>query len=182
MLRIDTSLSAGENLGTIKWLGNDSTSKAQGIYAEIGAFAAGTAGGANLIFYTRSITAGTPLVEAMRIDSRGGVGIGATILAGYSLKVSKGITNNITSYGIVSDGQIQSDVTTRAEYYRSEASTAASAFTLPTIIHYRSQQTTFGAGSSVTNQYGFFADASMVGATKAISVVCCRDRGYLICW
>jgi hypothetical protein len=166
LLRNDTSLSAGENIGTIKWSGNDNSSKASGIYAEIGAFAAGTSGGANLSFFTRSIVAGSSLVEAMRIDSRGGVGIGATILAGYSLKVSKGITNNITSYGIVSDGQIQSDVTTRAEYYRSEASTAAAAFTLPTIIHYRSQQTTFGAGSSVTNQYGFFADASMVGATN----------------
>jgi hypothetical protein len=102
----------------------------------------------------------------MRIDSRGGVGIGATILVGYSLKVSKGITNNITSYGIVSDGQIQSDVTSRVEYYRSEASTAEAAFNLQAIIHYRSQQTTFGAGSSVTNQYGFFADTSIVGATN----------------
>jgi len=166
LLRVDTSLSSGENLGTIKFLSNDTTAKASGIEAEIGAFAAGTSGGAYLSFFTRSIIAGTSLVEAMRIDSRGGVGIGATVLVGYGLKVSKNITNNVSSYGITSDGQIQSDVTTRVEYYRSEASTVAASFTLPTIIHYRSQQGTFGAGSSVTNQYGFFADASMVGATN----------------
>jgi len=102
----------------------------------------------------------------MRIGSEANVGIGATSLTGFTLRVSKNITGATTSYGIQSDGAIQSDVTTRAEYYRSEASTAAAAFTLPTIIHYRSQQTTFGAGSSVTNQYGFFADASLVGATN----------------
>jgi hypothetical protein len=165
LYRNDTSLSSGENIGTIKWESRDSSAKASGIYAEIGAFAAGTSGGAVLSFFTRSITAGTPLVEAMRIDSRGGVGIGATVIVGYNLKVSKNITGAATSFGVFSDGQIQSDVTS-GNYFRTNASTQAASFTTSFLNHYVSTQGTFGAGSSVTNQYGFHAAATLIGATN----------------
>ena len=166
LFRNDTSLSAGENIGTIKWVGRDNSPKASGIYAEIGAFSAGTSGGAVLSFLTRSITAGTSLVEAMRIDSRGGVGIGATVLVGYSLKVSKNITGSTSAFGISNDGVVQSDVTTQATYIQSTASTAASSFTIGSLRHFRALQGTIGAGSTVTSQYGFEVDSSLIGATN----------------
>jgi hypothetical protein len=37
---------------------------------------------------------------------------------------------------------------------------------LPNIVHYRSAQGTFGAGSTVTNQYGFLVESSLIGATN----------------
>jgi len=166
LLRNDTGLASGENLGTIKWLSNDTSTKANGLQAEIGAFGASTNGGAYLSFSTRSVSAGTSLVEAMRIDSRGGVGIGATTLTGYGLRVSKNITGATNAFGISSDAQIQSDVTGSATYYRSTSSTAAAAFTLSALIQFRAAQGTFGAGSTVTNQYGYFADQTLIGATN----------------
>jgi hypothetical protein len=165
LLRRDTSLSLGENIGTIKWGSSDSSAKSSGLYAEIGAFSAGTAGGAYLSFFTRSLTAGTSLVEAMRIDSRGNVGIGATVLTRTSLAVSKNITGSTLSIGIGSDGVIQSDVTSQAYYFLSASSTAAASFTLGTLYHYRATQGTFGAGSSVTAQSGFNCD-NLTGATN----------------
>jgi len=167
LFRIDTSLAAGESLGTIKWLSNDSSVKANGLQAEIGAFGAGTAGGAYLSFFTRSATAGTSLVEAMRIGSEGNVGIGATALTQYSLRVSKNITGSVNSYGIFSDGVIQSGVTTNAYNFLSYPSTVAASFTLTNLHHFNaSQNAGLGAGSAVTNQFGFTVDSSLTAATN----------------
>jgi len=166
LFRNDTSLSTGENIGTIKWVSNDGTIKASGLQAEIGAFAAGTAGGAYLSFFTRSLTAGTSLVEAMRIDSTGGVGISATTLTGYSLRISKNITGATTAYAIRQDGSVQSDVTSSASNFASFTNTAAASFTLGAYTHFSAQQGTIGAGSSITTQIGFSVTSSMVGATN----------------
>ena len=166
LFRNDTTLSVGDNIGSIKWMSNDTTVKAGGFMAEIGAFGTSTNGGAYLSFLTRSGTAGTSLVEAMRIGSEGGVGIGATTLTGYSLRVSKNITGSTSSFGIINDGQVQSGVTTQATYIQSSASTVAASFTIGTIRHFRALQGTFGLGSTVTNQYGYEVDSSLVGATN----------------
>jgi hypothetical protein len=61
---------------------------------------------------------------------------------------------------------IQSDVTSIVYYNRTLASTEAAPFTLATLIHNYASQGTFGAGSSVTNQYGFIAESTLVGATN----------------
>jgi hypothetical protein len=50
--------------------------------------------------------------------------------------------------------------------FRSRPSTAASAFTLSNLYHYGALQNTIGAGSTVTNQIGFVADATLIGATN----------------
>ena len=44
-------------------------------------------------------------------------------------------------------------------------STAASAFTLGNLVHFRAESTTIGSTSAVTNQYGFSAGANLIGAT-----------------
>jgi len=155
LYRNDTSSAAGENIGTIKWESRDSSVKSSGIGAEIGAFSAGTTGGAYLSFFTRSLTAGTSLVEAMRIDSTGGVGISATTLTGYSLRISKNITGATTAYAIRQDGSVQSDVTSSASNFASFTNTAAASFTLGSYTHFSTQQGTIGAGSSIRTQIGF---------------------------
>lgn len=165
LFRNNISLATNDNLGTIKWLSNDSSLKASGIQAEIGAFAAGSSGGAYLSFYTSTGNGGA-LTEQVRIGNGGQVGIGATSLTGYNLRVSKSITGATTAYGIYQDSTIQSDVTTSAYYNRTSANTVASAFTLGTLAHYTASQGTFGAGSTVTNQYGFLVDNSFTGATN----------------
>jgi len=94
------------------------------------------------------------------------VGIGTSSLTGYNLRVTKNITGATTSYGIANDGVIQSDVTSSASYFFSNASTSASAFTVTNLYHFHTAQGTIGAGSTVTNQTGFFASSQLTGATN----------------
>ena len=96
----------------------------------------------------------------------GALGIGSTSLTGYGLRVAKTITGSTTSYGIVSAGVVQSDVTTAAAMYHSSGATLAAAFTLTSLLHYSATQGTVGAGSAVTSQYGFHVDSTLTGATN----------------
>lgn len=95
----------------------------------------------------------------------GNVGIGSSS-SFESLRVSKNITGGATSRGVIVDGVVQSDSTTSAGYYTSIVNTAAASFTVPFLTHYSAMQGTIGSGSLVTNQYGFSAAASLVGATN----------------
>jgi hypothetical protein len=95
----------------------------------------------------------------------GSLGIGTTTLTGYNLRVNKNITGAIISHGILSEGAVQSDVTDSAYYNRTVGSTVAASFTMLTLHHYNASQGTFGAGSTVNNQYGFRANSSLIGAT-----------------
>jgi hypothetical protein len=157
---------AGDSLGSIKWEGNDSSGGASGIQAKIGAYSVGTFAGGYLSFFTKSSSTYTSLVEAMRIGSEGNIGISATVLTGYSLKVSKPITGAISSFGIASDGTIQSDVTTAVSNFRSAPSTAAASFTLPSLYHYAAVNGTLGAGSTITDQFGYWVSSSFTNGTN----------------
>lgn len=95
----------------------------------------------------------------------GNVGIGNTSVADC-LRISKNITGGTTSSGVVVEGVVQSDATASAGYFTSNASTAATTFTVPFLSHFAAQQGTFGVGSTVTNQYGFTVAASLAGATN----------------
>lgn len=96
----------------------------------------------------------------------GSLGIGITALTQFGLRVSKNITGATTSFGIRNDGVVQSDVTAAAYYYSTNVGTQATSFTLPELRHYHAGQSTIGAGSSVTSQYGFIVDSSLTGATN----------------
>jgi hypothetical protein len=95
----------------------------------------------------------------------GALGIGTTSLTQFGLRVGKNITGNSGSYGVRSDGIVQSDVTSQAYYFNSAATTAAASFTVGQIQHFSATQGTFGSGSTVTSQYGFIANSSLTGAT-----------------
>jgi hypothetical protein len=100
----------------------------------------------------------------------GAVGIGSTnvgLTSGIIFRVSRPLTGNVSAFGALSDGIIQSDVTSNAVLYRSISQTLAASFTLANLIHYQAAQGTFGAGSTVTTQSGFVADSSMIGAGTA---------------
>lgn len=95
----------------------------------------------------------------------GSLGIGTTSLTGYNLRINKNITGGTVGYGIMNLGEIQSDVTTNVHMYSSIPSTQATSFTLSNLYHYRANQGTIGAGSTVTTQYGFFVQNTLIGAT-----------------
>jgi hypothetical protein len=109
---------------------------------------------------------GTLITLGSNTYVNGALGIGTTTLTGYSLNVGKNITGATTAYGVRSQGTVQSDVTTLVSNYGSLLNTAAASFTLTDFVHHRSMQGTIGSGSVVTNQYGYFSDSSMIGATN----------------
>jgi hypothetical protein len=94
------------------------------------------------------------------------LGIGTTPSAGQTLAIASPITGSTTSWNIVSFPNVQSDVTSNAGTYYSQIGTQAAAFTLANLYHFNATQGTFGSGSSVTNQYGFFAGVSVIGASN----------------
>jgi hypothetical protein len=103
----------------------------------------------------------TPFV----VDASGNVGIGTSSLTGYNLRISKSLTGAATSRALLVQPTVQSDVTAGAYTFQSIATTNAASFTLPALFHYAADQGTFGAGSTVTNQYGFFSSSGLISAT-----------------
>jgi hypothetical protein len=96
----------------------------------------------------------------------GPLGLGTTSLTGFTFRQSLALTGSTGSYQNYSQGTIQSDVTANAWYYATNANTAVASFTCTTLVHYGAYQGTFGAGSTVTSQYGFLVDGSVIGATN----------------
>jgi hypothetical protein len=96
----------------------------------------------------------------------GSLGIGNSSLTGINFRVFKNVTGGTTSYNAIIQGAVQSDVTTAAFGVTSELSTQAASFTLPTFRYFYASQSTIGAGSTVTNQAGFWANSNLIGATN----------------
>jgi hypothetical protein len=98
----------------------------------------------------------------------GSLGIGGVPVAGYKVLNYGSWTGVSTFYGFSSQGTIQSDVTATSYSYRSAPNTAAASFTLGSLIHYVSEGGVKGAGSTISNQYGFFADSSITNGVNNI--------------
>jgi 6-phosphogluconolactonase (cycloisomerase 2 family) len=122
-----------------------------------------------LVFSTTPDGSATP-VEQYRIDNQGRWTSKAS--ANTSGEVDFFIagtttpTTNTFKSGLWVNKIIASDVTGGYFGIRSRAFTQATAFTLPLLNHFYADQTTFGAGSTVTNQYGFHAVNNLTGATN----------------
>lgn len=100
----------------------------------------------------------------------GKLGIGGVpTTAASSLEITKAMTGATTVYGVANYATVQSGVTTGANYFWTQGITQAAAFTLANLRHFYANQGTIGAGSTVTNQFGFVVDASLTGATNNYS-------------
>jgi hypothetical protein len=115
-----------------------------------------------LAFSNRSANTDSTLTERMRIDSSGNVSIGQSgTTTGTNLLINANISGATTAYGQLNSGIIQSGVTVRASAYVSNIQTAAAAFTTTDVSHFWAFPGTGGAGSTITNQYGFLADSGL---------------------
>jgi hypothetical protein len=94
------------------------------------------------------------------------VGIGQQAGTNNSLRIARNLTNDTSAFGVLSDGTFQSGVTNVGMQYRSIARTAAAPFTMAGLYHYQAFQAALGAGSAITTQVGFLADASLTSATN----------------
>jgi len=100
----------------------------------------------------------------------GSVAIGGTATpsaAGQTLRIGANMTGLSNEWAaVVNNGQVRSGVTSTAYMYRSTLETQATAFTLTNFYYNHTSQSSIGAGSAVTNQYGYFAESTMTGATN----------------
>ena len=161
-----TIVQSGDALGIYQLGGYDGSNFIVG--ALIGAYVDGTPGTndmpGRLIFSTTADGALSP-TEALRINNSQGLSTGGISAATVGFYQGKAITGGTTAWSNYNISSVQSGVTSSAYYYQTSARTQATAFTLPTLVHYGAAQGTIGAGSTVTSQYGFLADSSLTGAT-----------------
>lgn len=110
--------------------------------------------------------------NSVYFGANGSVGIASSDLASSSFKVTKKITSDGqisgSGYSILNNGVVQSDITVTAYYNNTFASTepSVSSYNIPAIIHYSARQLNFGSNSTVTNQYAFYVDTTLQGATN----------------
>jgi len=113
-----------------------------------------------------SVGATTPSTGTFtELTATGKTGLGRGAASNVSAR-SGGYTGAITYMGFMGDDEIKSDVTNAFYGYRSGPTTQAAVFTLSVLSHFEAQPAAFGAGSSVTNQYGFRAASGLTGATN----------------
>jgi len=158
---------SGDIVGNITFTGDDGATFISA--ATITAAVDGTPGTndmpGRLVFSTTADGASSP-TERMRITNAGIIGIGSTGTTGATVTIAKTLTGATTAYGILSSGQVQSDVTTVNYGYLSQSNTQATAFTLGEFRHFAAVQGTIGATSAITNQHGFYVASSLTGATN----------------
>jgi len=113
------------------------------------------------------IGASTPLAGSFTtLTASTRAAIGGSLSSDRLLSLPGNITGAVSSYGTICQSTIQSDVTTSAHIFRSAITTQAATFTLAGLHHFYASQAAFGAGSSVTDQTGFYASSALNGATN----------------
>ena len=113
--------------------------------------------------YLPKATGATTLTDSSIFDNGTSVGIGTTSVALYNLRVARTMTSS-NYVGIAAEGIISN--TTIAYYFSSLASTTNAVFTVSNLYHFAAAQGTRGASSTITSQFGFFVDSTLVGATN----------------
>jgi hypothetical protein len=96
----------------------------------------------------------------------GNLGIGNTSLTVTNFRISKNIEGGTTAYGVLHDGSIRSGVTAQAIVFSSAPSLQNTAFTLTNLRHFHAIPTASFGSATVTNQFGFYAETTLTGATN----------------
>lgn len=92
--------------------------------------------------------------------------IRATIDTTHSLKIGAPNSTAISIVGAGFDATAPATATANLDGFRSTLGTAVAAFTLGDLAHFRVFSTTAGAGSTITNAYGFKVESSFPAATN----------------
>jgi hypothetical protein len=166
-LGVYTAVASGDILGRIQFNGADGSAFVAGalISAEVDGATGTNDMPGRLVFSTTADGASSP-TERMRIRSDGNIGMGTVGFSYANLAYSKNITGATSAFGVYQTSTIQSDVTAAAYLNFTALNTAAASFTISGVRHYFASEGTIGAGSSVTNQYGFQSNGDVISATN----------------
>ena len=157
-----------DNIGGIAFEASDGTQLRRA--AIVDAFVDGTPSTADmpgrLVFSTTADGNNSPS-ERMRIRNDGTVAIGTTVSTADSLLRLGGTTGNAADWrGLYAYVTFNSNVTNNAIGIQSPLATATDSFNINTLTHFYALRSTIGAGSTITNQIGFYATNSITGATN----------------
>lgn len=75
-------------------------------------------------------------------------------------------SSSALSYSLYADQTAPSTTTSEFASFYSIPNTTAASFTLGTMFHFIALQGTIGAGSAITNQFGFYVGSNLTGATN----------------
>jgi hypothetical protein len=95
---------------------------------------------------------------------QGALTVGSGSLSNSSLLISRGITGSTNVSSVLNTSVIQADVTFAGSAFTSQIGTQNTTFTLTLLRHFSALQGAIGAGSIVSNQYGFHASSGLVSA------------------
>jgi len=104
----------------------------------------------------------------LQFDANGYGGVGGTGTTGYALRIAKQTTGATTAGSLLINPTVQSDVTALATGIRTSISTAANAtpYTITNLAGSATYGGTIGANTTVTNQFAYYVDSTMTGATN----------------
>jgi len=158
-----TSSSAGSELAINYFDGKLFYKDNAGVVQVLATKATGTIGGSTTqVQYNNS---GVLAGSADFVFSGTGVGIGGAVATPSRLYVagthpSSGAQTQVVRVG----GTLSSSTTGSAAAFLSRPVTEAASYTLSDLIHFWANPDTFGAGSTVTSQFGFYADNTITAA------------------
>jgi hypothetical protein len=96
----------------------------------------------------------------------GRIGIGALPTTFGTVFVARQLTGQTTNNCIDIGATVASDVTSSARGVQSQLTTSAAAFTVTNLVHFYANPSARGAGSTITNHYGFIAESSISTGTN----------------
>jgi hypothetical protein len=138
------------------------TSTLAGVTATSLAVSGAATVGAGLAVTGALSATGALTTNGLKEDSSGNFAVGGATSSSATLAVSKNITGAAFAAGTRVTSIVQPDVTSRADIFQAVAAVAAGTYN--TVIGYQAQQGTITG--TLTNQIGFSADPSLVGATN----------------
>lgn len=155
---------AGNNGGAVVFSANSTAWRFAAIKGNV------TNGGSNtqgdLSFYVRNAAADATLTRAMVISPTGILGVGGSASAGFTVTANRNITGSVSGGGFLSNGVIQSDANSLPTYFSAVLNTAAGSYTVANPQLFRAVGGSIGAGSAITNLYGYVASVLTAGTTN----------------
>jgi hypothetical protein len=157
-------VSSGTQLGEIIFAGDDGAAFIPA--ASIRSLVNGTPGVNDMpgaLVFSTTADGAAAVTERMRINAAGEALIGTASSPGVNLTIAKNITGAASATGVLSNGQLQVDVTSTAQYFSATSSQIVGG-ALSQLRLFAAGQGTFSG--TVTNQYGFWASSGLIGATN----------------
>ena len=129
----------------------------------IGATTAST-GAFTTLSATGNVTLGDATTDTVTVN--GYMGVGGAASPSIGVRIQNTALTSTSQDGIQSAPVGTSAATTQVRAFSAQPSTAAAAFTCASVYGFRALNAVLGAGSTITNQYGFYVDDQTQGTNN----------------